>query len=202
MTSDIVEQLRAWAEPISSGYEVPRAAVTLYEAADEIESLRSRLADAEREARVLVVAMADKCGAPDNWKPLPDAAGMITQISNMVAGLREERALIVTRAENAEAALVEAEAKIAELRDALGCEMDDTRNACAAVNAEIDRVNKRLAEAEALLRDVREDYARAMNEAQIAADVGCNLTELGVKMSMWINKIARIDAHLAREVKP
>ena len=47
MTSDIVEQLRAWAEPISSGYEVPRAAVTLYEAADEIESLRSRLAEAE-----------------------------------------------------------------------------------------------------------------------------------------------------------
>jgi hypothetical protein len=45
MTSDIVEQLRAWAEPISSGYEVPRAAVTLYEAADEIESLRSRLAE-------------------------------------------------------------------------------------------------------------------------------------------------------------
>jgi hypothetical protein len=39
MTSDIVEQLRAWAEPISSGYEVPRAAVTLYEAADEIERL-------------------------------------------------------------------------------------------------------------------------------------------------------------------
>jgi hypothetical protein len=73
--------------------------------ADEIESLRSRLTDAEREARVLVVAMADKCGAPDNWKPLPDAAGMITQISNMVAGLREERALLVTRAENAEAAL-------------------------------------------------------------------------------------------------
>ena len=74
-------------------------------------ALRSRLADAEREARVLVVAMADKCGAPDNWKPLPDAAGMITQISNMVAGLREERALIVQRAENAEAALVAEVAK-------------------------------------------------------------------------------------------
>jgi len=65
-----------------------------------------------------------------------------------------------------------------------------------------DSLRARLAEADALLRDVREDYARAMNEAQIAADVGCNLTELGVKMSMWINKIARIDAHLAREVKP
>ena len=77
--------------------------------ADEIESLRSRLAAADREATVLVVAMADQFGAPDNWKPLPDAAGMITQISNMVAGLREERALIVQRAENAEAALVEAE---------------------------------------------------------------------------------------------
>jgi hypothetical protein len=77
--------------------------------ADEIESLRSRLAAADREATVLVVAMADQFGAPDNWKPLPDAAGMITQISNMVAGLREERALIVQRAENAEAALVEAD---------------------------------------------------------------------------------------------
>ncbi len=62
-----------------------------------------------------------------------------------------------------------------------------------------DSLRARLAEADALLRDVREDYARAMNEAQIAADVGCNLTELGVKMSMWINKIARIDAHLARK---
>ena len=50
----------------------------------------ARLADAEREARVLVVAMADQFGAPDNWKPLPDAAGMITQISNMVAGLRKD----------------------------------------------------------------------------------------------------------------
>ena len=47
MTSDIAEQLRAWAEPISSGYEVPRAAVTLYAAADEIEALRSRLAEYE-----------------------------------------------------------------------------------------------------------------------------------------------------------
>ena len=45
MTSDIVEQLRAWAEPISSGYEVPRAAVTLYEAADEIERLQREIAD-------------------------------------------------------------------------------------------------------------------------------------------------------------
>jgi hypothetical protein len=61
------------------------------------------------------------------------------------------------------------------------------------------KARERLAAADALLRDVREDYARAMNEAQIAADVGCNLTELGVKMSMWINKIARIDAHLARK---
>jgi 5'-deoxynucleotidase YfbR-like HD superfamily hydrolase len=85
-------------QPSASDYDI----VTL---ADEIESLRSRLADAEREARVLVVAMADQFGAPDNWKPLPDAAGMITQISNMVAGLRDERALIVARAENAEAAL-------------------------------------------------------------------------------------------------
>jgi chromosome segregation ATPase len=75
MTSDIVEQLRAWAEPISSGYEVPRAAVTLYEAADEIESLRSRLAD-----------------------------------------LEAERALIIQRAENAEAALVEAEQEYQDAR--------------------------------------------------------------------------------------
>lgn len=58
------------------------------------------------------------------------------------------------RAMKAESRLAEAEAKIAELRDALGCEMDDTRNACAAVNNEIDRVNKRLAEAEALIDDV------------------------------------------------
>ena len=111
----------------------------------EIVRLQARLADAEREARVLVVAMADQFGAPDNWKPLPDAAGMITQISNMVAGLREERALLVARAENAEAALVEAERRCVEQTVEL-------------VNlAEGRRV--RLAEAERLLREAA-DYLR------------------------------------------
>jgi chromosome segregation ATPase len=95
---------------------------------EDIAALRSRLAEAE-----LNVA---------------EVPTLCRRYEARLADLEAERALIVARAENAEAALVEAEAKIAELRDALGCEMDDTRNACAAVNAEIDRVNKRLAEAE------------------------------------------------------
>lgn len=84
------------------------------------QRLRGRLAEAEREARVLVVAMADQCGASDNWKPLPDVAGMITQINNMVAGLREERALIVARAENAERALEEADERHGRYVKAVG----------------------------------------------------------------------------------
>jgi hypothetical protein len=94
--SDIVERARLvqrvnahWSDSICECEECTEERFGLITPmADEIESLRSRLSDAEREARVLVVAMADQFGAPDNWKPLPDAAGMITQISNMVAGLR------------------------------------------------------------------------------------------------------------------
>ena len=62
MTSDIGEQLRAWAEPISSGYEVPRAAVTLYEAADEIERLTAENA-ALRAERALIIQRAENAEA-------------------------------------------------------------------------------------------------------------------------------------------
>jgi hypothetical protein len=39
--SDIVERLRAWSPLISSGLEVPAAALVIDEAADEIERLRA-----------------------------------------------------------------------------------------------------------------------------------------------------------------
>jgi hypothetical protein len=61
------------------------------------------------------------------------------------------------------------------------------------------KAEARLAEADALLREARNDYASAMNDAQIAAAVGCNVIELGVKLSAWIGKISRIDAHLAED---
>jgi hypothetical protein len=41
--SDIVERLRAWSPLISSGLEVPAAALVIDEAATEIERLRARV---------------------------------------------------------------------------------------------------------------------------------------------------------------
>lgn len=42
---DVVERLRAWADLIESGYEVPAAAQTMREAASLIEALREALKD-------------------------------------------------------------------------------------------------------------------------------------------------------------
>jgi hypothetical protein len=145
-----------------------------------VATLRSRLADAEREARVLVVAMADKCGAPDNWKPLPDAAGMITQISNMVAGLREERAPIVTRAENAEAALVEAESD----RDAAFRAHDKAHAACIHYDEMLTVARELLGEAREALRGWSRDDGTTEGDCPCSM---CNNTRLN----------NRIDAHLA-----
>jgi hypothetical protein len=55
-----------------------------------ITGLRAEQDAADIEATALVVAMAEKCGVPDNWEPLADVAGKITQISNMAAALRAE----------------------------------------------------------------------------------------------------------------
>jgi hypothetical protein len=44
-SESIVRQLRAWSEPIASGFEVPAAASTLHRAADEIERLRASNAE-------------------------------------------------------------------------------------------------------------------------------------------------------------
>ena len=57
-------------------------------------------------------------------------------------------------------------AKVEELRNALACEMDDTSNACGALNNEIERLQQKLAQAlaerDALMQGVggREDILR------------------------------------------
>jgi flagellar biosynthesis regulator FlbT len=56
----------------------------------ELAALRAERDAADIEATALVVAMAEKYGVPDNWEPLADVAGKITQISNMAAALRAE----------------------------------------------------------------------------------------------------------------
>lgn len=89
---------------------------------------KARLAEADREATVLVVAMADQFGAPDNWRPLPDVAGKITQISNMAYVLRSRLA-----------EQVQTTARIASER--------------ACLEVENHKITARLAVAEALLRE-------------------------------------------------
>jgi hypothetical protein len=44
MTDDLVTRLRAWAELVSIGYEVPAAGQVMFDAADEIERLRQKAA--------------------------------------------------------------------------------------------------------------------------------------------------------------
>lgn len=80
---------------------------------------------------------------------------------------------------NTDCLLVGARQKIEELRDALACEMDDTRNTCAALNAEVERLrdaieragrclvmsNNGAAEALAILRAAK----RAADQPEAAA---------------------------------
>jgi exonuclease VII small subunit len=186
-------------------------------AATDYDALAARLASADREATVLVVAMADQFGAPDNWKPLPDAAGMITQISNMVAGLREERALIVARAENAEAALVEAEQEYQDariVRKQLEARLADTEQQRDDALALLTKISLRkscegtqpyichglatarswLAAADARLKEARDEINRLSGYAEDETDGKSGLTTWPL--------LDRIDAHLAREEKP
>jgi DNA repair ATPase RecN len=182
--------------------------------------LRGRLAEAEREARVLVVAMADQCGASDNWKPLPDVAGMITQINNMVAGLREERALIVARAENAEAALVEANETITGIPTL--CRRYEARLAEAEARFDKDVIerNRVIAEKSTRLAEAEDSLAIARFNCEAQAQANINLearlaeAEALLRESFdWVGREPvpfddvprvltlrkRIDAHLARK---
>lgn len=52
--NDIVERLRVWSPLILSGYEVPFAAITLEEAAAEIERLRARVKVLEDTTSMLI----------------------------------------------------------------------------------------------------------------------------------------------------
>jgi hypothetical protein len=47
---DLIERLKAWADPISSGYEVPRAGQALLEAADALERLTAENAALRKDA--------------------------------------------------------------------------------------------------------------------------------------------------------
>ena len=86
--SDIVERLRQARDALLSG-DGGHVDLPLTEAADEIERLRAELVAANREAEILLNAMI-QLGGHVGTEQLPDVAGKITQISNLVAGLRAE----------------------------------------------------------------------------------------------------------------
>jgi chromosome segregation ATPase len=79
------------------------------QASDCIETLTAEVAEARAYAKYLAETMAAK-GYPDvqQWEPLDDLVGLLTQIDNMVAGIRD-------RAEKAEQLVATLEAE----RDAL-----------------------------------------------------------------------------------
>ena len=59
----------------------------------EIQRLGSELAEARREIQSLIESIwrAEYRREAPQWKPLPDLVGMITQMDNMYAGVREQR---------------------------------------------------------------------------------------------------------------
>ena len=63
---------------------------------DERDRLREKLDEARSYASHLATTMAAHDGAIEDWRPLPDLIGLLTQIDNMAAGRR-------IRAEAAEA---------------------------------------------------------------------------------------------------
>ena len=72
------------------------AAKWIRQAADRIAELRAEIDEARSYASHLATTMAAHDGAIEDWRPLPDLIGLLTQIDNMAAGRR-------IRAEAAEA---------------------------------------------------------------------------------------------------
>ncbi len=64
----------------------------IMQAADRIAALEADLAAAQSYATTLAVSMHKQHYAEDapNWQPLPDLVGLLTQIDNMYAGLRND----------------------------------------------------------------------------------------------------------------
>lgn len=158
-------------------------------ACDELCNTRSRLAEAEarREADFEVyhqVYMVLLNAGTDKY------LGALEQAQALVARLAEAESRQTCEGTQPYIchALATARSRLAEVESRLNL-----------ADAEVTMLRHFNADAEALLREARGDYARAMNDAQIAAAVGCNLIELGVKLSALLGKIARIDAHLSRE---
>lgn len=80
------------------------AAIRRAYAASPAGKVEGELKAAMVEATVLAVALAETYGNPD-WRLLPDLAGIITQISNMVAGIRSERDALAAKMAQAVEAL-------------------------------------------------------------------------------------------------
>jgi hypothetical protein len=76
---------------------------------------------------------------------------------------------------------------------------EEIQNAYALVkNTEISKIDAELDELRELLGESRADYANAIHDAQTVSAIGCNVIELGVKLSTLLGKIARIDAALGK----
>lgn len=85
----IGERLRA----AFNGESVPHKNIALRQAAALIESQSAEIAQASDEVKQLIESIwrAEYRHSAPNWKPLPDLVGMVTQLDNMYAGVREQR---------------------------------------------------------------------------------------------------------------
>ena len=87
---ELVERLREWGTGDDGWVRIDEAAAEACEqAADALTSLSARLAEAERYAEGLAVALAARHYPEVNvWRPLSgDLIGLLTQIDNMTSGL-------------------------------------------------------------------------------------------------------------------
>jgi DNA repair exonuclease SbcCD ATPase subunit len=188
----------------------------------EIESLRSRVAHTERKwadaESAKAAADADLAVLQGRLAETDERHSRYVKAVGELAGkVADLEAALAYAASTGDECAIEVEALVKYLRAHMApdrpCKRSEQDIACGQAAAEIESLRSRLAgmeglyvqaceqrdDANALLREARNDYAHAMNDAQIAAAVGCNLIEHGVKLSAWLGKIARIDAHLARK---
>jgi hypothetical protein len=133
---DVYHRASLSSEDVEHILHAYQSALNTPPAADEVERLKAENEEAKREARILAQAMWEQSYADaTEWQMLDDTAGIITQISNMAAGVRD-------RATNAEAEVQRLTARIAGLEGALEAAYRDGHSDGSRVNDWLDEALK------------------------------------------------------------
>ena len=124
---------------------------------DQVKKLQAELSAAKREALELVTSIQCK-EFPEltTWQPLDDVAGIISQIDNMYAGVREQRDKARMQVNEYKEALQSAESTCATMAQRIEREAEDYAVCYGALKAELEElieVQKRYASAAMIQED-------------------------------------------------